>query len=457
MGRFEIWNLERDAIGKCVPFPTVPKITGRMQNTQNMLFMGGNQIFSFDSSKNEFEILVCQAYINETLATSSLTGGNFECFSTLKGSLQMFPGGLKRSVAYLQPNFILDYDSNTGDYTLVRLKISTGNDQLAGDCALSDDCAIEIALLAQGNLAKLYQDIPTALDELQTEYQVVGVGAESFLVKCKQSKNFITVKPFSEQTQSWNLAVTTVGSLDRFEQLIWIGQTSVLGYDPSSLDYAVLQCSSSGCAVVSQSSFLAGSIRPHFTSNLCFFNQIALPFNIFGLYVMFCTCDTELPCSYSTMSSCLQDKRCGYCIEKAECVQSSSKGPCFGSCQKWVSYASVSEIKDRGKLLFGGITLEEKRKNQKANLLGFEIFAVDTVKVAEEQIVYVGDMMVMHFIPSSGSVNLLAIVDNHPSHLAKCPSLSSEPVFSSSLPFINHVAYPFGDRKMFFHNPQVYD
>jgi len=115
-------------------------------------------------------------------------------------------------------------------------------------------------------------------------------------------------------------------------------------------------------------------------------------------------------------------------VDTAECKQVGVDGPCTGVCHKWVSHTSVVDVTER----------------------------VETSYIEEEQIAYIGENVIARYVPSNGFIGLYELLENHPSHYGKCPSLTRDPLFSAVVPFTRNVMSPLDDgSSLMFHNPST--
>jgi hypothetical protein len=382
-GFFQAWDFNKQAVGKCNPFPSFPRTTGHMEGVEQLIHFGGQRLLYVDPVSKTFELMAC----NANVPSAPNAAGTFECTALLNATLSLFPTRLAGDLAFAEPNILIEYDRASGEYTLYEVSQFS----LPPDC-VAEECPFEVKMLGTDlQLSELCENIGGEPDFRQDEFQVVGVRGH-VAVKCKGTSSAVMALPFPSQSGDMLLHKTGTTTTLYHQRFISLGSGMIMGYTPQTVDYRLYQCSETGCTDLFHGNFRA-----------------------------------ELPCSHDSMEDCVADSACGYCVDAGRCMQGDARGPCGGTCNHWTSSAAnLSSVIER----------------------------VEDVVVDEQQIAYLGERIMLRYVPSQGFVGLHGILDNHPSHGGKCPSLSQEPLYSGKLSLKNMVVSPLDPGSVIFHDPR---
>eukprot|EP00300_Choanocystis_sp_HF-7_P021890 c20994_g1_i1.p1 GENE.c20994_g1_i1~~c20994_g1_i1.p1 ORF type:complete len:719 (+),score=105.47 c20994_g1_i1:56-2212(+) len=388
-GAFSIWEVEPAAIGKCNPFPRLPHTTGLMTGVDIMTNLGAEKIFSYNLEASTFELVTCQVVRNAT-ATNA-----FRCSSTISGSLAIFDSGLYDAITAVHPGKLVTYSSKSGQFIVYALSTKNLDDNgLPDDCDVAGNCGFEAKQLVTGNFADHCSK--SADGKAANPYTVVGLDKDEFLVNCKDSDDSVSLKLVPKDVgdePNYFLEVVRKFTMPHHDYVIQLQtKNMILGYDMQTLKFEISECDSFACTSLHTGSFIQGPT-----------------------------------CAHPTIDKCINDTRCGYCVDTGKCQERSGSGPCYGQCVKWLS---------------------------KSNEKGASIRRLErTAHVAQEQLVSIGTATLFHFVASEGTYKMYDVALNHPSHGARCPGLSSSPVFSGSLPIPNTIASSFSENSILFHDP----
>jgi len=254
----------------------------------------------------------------------------------------------------------------------------------------SGNCGFQTSPLAQGN----FETFCAGVDSFgpgSGSFQVLGSSIDEMMVVCRDQAAYVILKVYPAASASEAYSLQIV----RSGGIASTNKLESLGGSlvlahNDQLQYGIYDCGTSTCQRVSSGNLTA-----------------------------------ESPCKYNVKTSCLADAKCGWCVDTSKCMQAGDGKPCGEYCQTWQA------------------THDHEAVTPSVHL-----------GVEERQISHIADGVFIHYTSPSGSYELYAVVDNHPTHAGKCPAIGSTPLYKGSLPFRYFIASPFGKRSVLFHNPE---
>jgi hypothetical protein len=243
-GNVRVLQLEREAIGKCDPFPTRFVVDEHNVNGLKLSYIGGGHLLRTNVVGQSFDILSCQFQQSITQGTHH---SSLSCNKLMNGT-QEFLG----KVTYIESDKIVDFNATTGDYILRSLRKNA-------ECSIPFACGFQSIPLAAGNLKDLCSEI-TGSDSSRIRYDVIGSGTGQAMIVCKGKSSFVGVNIYPTVTQkySFELSISRTGQLPNFAEMISLGGSLIMGYSPFSLDFQILDCSDETCKKVAQGSLATG-------------------------------------------------------------------------------------------------------------------------------------------------------------------------------------------------------